>query len=160
MRFDFSHKKQIYAIIVKRSMRALRAYFYFWGGEALLYPYLNYFFFSLYRSFHSLYYLKRYYICEMKLEKSFKLKSNWNFIWNWNFHFLSILLNILKYENLNKTLNFTFSFKLKEIEWLCNIYKLKYFENLNEIERFRDIMKFAYFFQFEIIWDIYNEIER
>ena len=69
-------------------------------------------------------------------------------------------MNILKYENLNKTLNFTFSFKLKEIERLCDIYKLKYFENFNEIERFRDIMKLAYFFQFEIIWDIYNEIER
>lgn len=61
---------------------------------------------------------------------------------------------------MNETLNFTFSFKLKEIERLCDIYKLKSFENLNEFERFRDIMKLSYFFQFEIKWDIYVENER
>lgn len=69
-------------------------------------------------------------------------------------------MNILKYENLNKTLNVTFYFKLNEYERLCNIYKLKYSENLNEIERFRDIRKLASFFQTERFRDIYIEIER
>lgn len=142
-------------------MRALRAYFFISRVVRRYYILISIISFSLlYRSFHSLYYLKRYYICEMKLEKSFKLNSSWNFMRIWNFHFHSILLNILKYENLNETLNFTFSFKLKEIERLCDIYKLKSFENLNEFERFRDIMKLSYFFQFEIKWDIYVENER
>lgn len=43
---------------------------------------------------------------------------------------------------------------------LCDIYKLKYFENLSEFEIFRDIMKSAYFIQFEIIRDFYTEYER
>lgn len=54
-------------------------------------------------------------------------------------------MNILKYENLNKTLKFTFSFKLNKYERLCYISKLKYFENLNESEIFMNIVKFLFF---------------
>ena len=135
-------------------MRALRAYFLFleWRGAIISLSQLFLFLFTSFISFTLLF--QRYYICEMKLEKSFKLKSNWNYMWIWNFHFLSISLNILKYENLNEALNFTVYFKLNEYERLCDIYKLKYFENLNEIERFIDIRKLTCFLQFEIIWDI------
>ena len=53
MRFDFSYKNQIYAIIVKRSMRALRAYFLFleWRGAIISLSQLFLFLFISFISF-------------------------------------------------------------------------------------------------------------
>lgn len=57
-------------------------------------------------------------------------------------------------------MKFTFYFKLNKYERLCDIYKLKYFENLNEFEIFKNIMKLTNLYQLEIFSDIYNEFER
>lgn len=53
-------------------------------------------------------------------------------------------------------MEFTFYFKLNKYERLCDIYKLKYFENFSEFEIFRNIIKLTNFYQIEIFSDIYN----
>ena len=91
MRFDFIYKQQIYVIIVKRSMRALRAYFLFleWRGAIISLFQLFLFLFYIVHFIHSIISKILYMRDEtgkiFQIEIKLKLYVNLKFSFSFNF---------------------------------------------------------------------------